>query len=475
MVAAALHGGGQLVCPAEGADEQRHQDGEQGLGPAGKTARLKIGAPGLLGTHDLVRLLDERGDEPEGDAHHHGQLMDGEAQLFQRRHQPLQPVGELKGGGGIGQQERAAHQQHDPQHHQHRPAQALLRDAEDPPLGDHPPGEVEEVQKGREGDDENQWLGYLNRYLEKFHCAPIKLKDGKGSLFDRFYCDVQPGIHDGPLITVIMPAFNAERSVEMAARSILDQTWKNIELVIIDDASSDGTWEKLQMIAHQDDRVRVLRNSVNVGPYVTKNIGLMIANGDFLTGHDADDWAHPERLYKQMLVFKEHPNAYATIGWMLRSEKTGKFNTFAKESIFCLDGAARRASISCMFRKKIFAEMLGYWDNVRFGADSEMIDRAQKVFGEHFVVSNDITMICLDLPESLTNSSDFGINKTGGLSPVRAEYKAAWTKWHENIVEGEPRRLDLHSSRPYVVPDRADVQQEQINCLIEQYSKEEVL
>ena len=92
VVAAALHGRGQLVGPAEGADEQRHQDRHQGLGPLEDIAGFKVRAPGLLGGHDLVRLLDEGGDKAQGDGHHHGQLVDGQTQLLQRRQQALQSV-----------------------------------------------------------------------------------------------------------------------------------------------------------------------------------------------------------------------------------------------------------------------------------------------------------------------------------------------------------------------------------------------
>ena len=70
-------------------------------------AALKVRAPGLLGGHDLVRLLDQGGDEPQGDGHHHGQLMDRHMDLFHPAQQPLQPVGEADGAGGVGHQERA--------------------------------------------------------------------------------------------------------------------------------------------------------------------------------------------------------------------------------------------------------------------------------------------------------------------------------------------------------------------------------
>ena len=135
VVAAALHGGGQLVGPAEGADEQRHQNGHQGPGPAQQGAAFKVGAPGLLGGDDLVRLLDEGGDEAQGDGHHHSQLVDGETELFQGPQQALQGVGEADGAGGVGQEEGAGDQHDDAQHHGHGGADALRRDVAAQPGG----------------------------------------------------------------------------------------------------------------------------------------------------------------------------------------------------------------------------------------------------------------------------------------------------------------------------------------------------
>ena len=159
MVAAALHGDGQLVCPAEGGDEQGDKQGDQRLGPLDQVARLKIRPPGPLGGHDLVRLLDQQGDEAQGDGHHHGQLMDRHMDLFQRAQQVLQPVGEQDGGGGVGQQEGAGNEHQDADHHEESVEHALQRDGEDPEADQHRvPRRVEQVEDGGEDDDEHHRL-----------------------------------------------------------------------------------------------------------------------------------------------------------------------------------------------------------------------------------------------------------------------------------------------------------------------------
>jgi len=289
-------------------------------------------------------------------------------------------------------------------------------------------------------EDDEKWCSYINSYLKKFNISPIKLRPGNENKIDRIYTDCPARIYEGPKVTVIMPAFNSEKTVEMAARSILDQSWSNIELIIIDDASSDNTYEIIKSIAATDNRVIALRNCRNVGPYVSKNIALMLASGEFITGHDADDWAHPDRIYGQVAIMREKPDIQACAGYMLKMYPDGRLSHFKKIGFYSLDGSASLAFISFMFRISSLKKYLGAWDSVRFGSDSELIERAMKIFGPNgFFVAPLLTMFCLYLPTSLTSDPVTGIN--GGLSPARAQYVASWKKFHSLIQENVPFRL----------------------------------
>src|SRR5699024_8339941 len=85
------------------------------------------------------------------------------------------------------------------------------------------------------------WLAHLNRYLAHFNVAPLRLAGEGADVLPRLSTAPIAPVTDGPLITVIMPAWNAEKTIAYAINSILKQSWRNLELLIVDDASEDKT------------------------------------------------------------------------------------------------------------------------------------------------------------------------------------------------------------------------------------------
>ena len=108
-----------------------------------------------------------------------------------------------------------------------------------------------------------------------------------------------------PLISVIMPVYNAAPFVDEAIRSVLAQTFADFELIAIDDASTDTSREILARLT--DPRCRVLSNSSNLGAAETKNRGLTEAHGEFIAFLDADDLGVPERLARQLDWLRANP------------------------------------------------------------------------------------------------------------------------------------------------------------------------
>jgi glycosyltransferase involved in cell wall biosynthesis len=102
-----------------------------------------------------------------------------------------------------------------------------------------------------------------------------------------------------PAISVLMTVFNAGRFFEPAIKSILAQTFRDFEFLIVDDASTDGSPDVAQAWAAKDGRLRVVRNNENKGQTACLNQGLRLARGKWTARQDADDLAHPLRLAKQ--------------------------------------------------------------------------------------------------------------------------------------------------------------------------------
>ncbi|MDI9314183.1 MAG: glycosyltransferase, partial [Hydrotalea sp.] len=103
-----------------------------------------------------------------------------------------------------------------------------------------------------------------------------------------------------PLISVIMPAYNVEAYIGQAISSILNQTHKNLELIVIDDCSTDRTGAVAESYIKKDSRVRVFYNEKNSKEWFCRNLGIEKAKGDYIAWMDADDVAVRTRLVKQL-------------------------------------------------------------------------------------------------------------------------------------------------------------------------------
>lgn len=102
------------------------------------------------------------------------------------------------------------------------------------------------------------------------------------------------------LVTVYMPTHNRRFLVERAVKSVLNQTYKNLELIVCDDGSSDETWEILCQLSQLDDRMVILRNETPLGACLSRNRCIGIAKGKYITGLDDDDYFLPNRI--QVLI-----------------------------------------------------------------------------------------------------------------------------------------------------------------------------
>lgn len=115
-------------------------------------------------------------------------------------------------------------------------------------------------------------------------------------------------MQDGELISVVIPAYNRERSISRAISAVLAQTYPNIEIVVVDDASADGTAAAVAAIGHP--KVRLVRHDRNRGAAAARNTGVAEARGAFIAFQDSDDDWLPEKLARQAAHLASLPDDY---------------------------------------------------------------------------------------------------------------------------------------------------------------------
>lgn len=249
-----------------------------------------------------------------------------------------------------------------------------------------------------------------------------------------------------PKVSIIVPVYNSERVLSTSMGSILNQTWSNIEIIVVDDCSTDESLKIINSFAEKDDRVIVLSTNQNSGAYVARNVGLQVATGEFVTCHDADDWSHPRKIEQQALNLLENENVVANLSEQFRATEELIVCRRKQHTAFLSTNMS-----SLMFRREPVKSMLGFWDSVRFGADGEMLRRMKRVFGEEaiFLLKSGPLSFTRYLNSSLTENSAFGF--PGYYYGARKEYVEAFNYYHESNTTY--RYAFPQEKRPFAIPE----------------------
>lgn len=187
-----------------------------------------------------------------------------------------------------------------------------------------------------------------------------------------------------PKVSVVMSVYNAEKYLREAIESILNQTFKDFEFIIIDDASTDNSLKIIE--SYKDPRIVMLKNEKNIGLTKSLNRGLKIAKGEYIARMDADDVSLPTRLQKQCSFLDKNSNC-AVCGTFVflidsqsniigKSVKPIKSKDISKELQFnnCLTHG------SVMMRKTVL-EMVGFYDEeIKRAQDYDLWVRISEIF-----------------------------------------------------------------------------------------------
>src|SRR5699024_9393666 len=216
----------------------------------------------------------------------------------------------------------------------------------------------------------DEWLRGFNAPFTARQISPVFVDRRAVTPFDGLTATVPPASVDGPLVSVIVTTFNPDPiEIRTAVNSILKQTWRNLEVLLVDDHSSEEATGTLEVLAATDSRIRLIRLPTNGGTYRARNAGIHAAKGKYLTGQDTDDWSHPERIETQVMQMEENPKL---IGVTTAANRTNDLLVKMAPG----HNPHRKCEVSLMLRVED-ARAIGGYLPVRKAADSEFRERLE--------------------------------------------------------------------------------------------------
>ena len=193
---------------------------------------------------------------------------------------------------------------------------------------------------------------------------------------------------NNPLVSILIPTYNSVDFVEDTVRSIMNQTYTNIEIVIVDDASTDGTMKILEKLSKEDKRIKLSQNKKNLGITDNMNNGIHKCIGKYIAILDGDDWAYPYRIEEQVKLMEKDEEVVLCAGYMDICDEN--LNVKTTRTYPLKDKEIRRAMVkydpishpSSMWRKDALLKTDLYSKNFPICRDYDLIVRISK-FGKY--------------------------------------------------------------------------------------------
>ncbi len=293
-------------------------------------------------------------------------------------------------------------------------------------------------------------LRSLNRYLELQGLPRLRFRNGEAesaNVLARLAPDREASRAGGPLVSIVVPARNAEQTVGYAVRSLLEQTYLNAEILVGDDASEDTTLDVLRDLAASDPRIRLFRSTRPQGAYNIRNALARAARGSLLAFHDADDFALPTRIALQVKIMQQEASSACAGSW-LRVKPNGRVVFFKNQK------ASRLSLVSLMLGRGLFLENGGF-RSARVGADLELYTRLRTRLGADAVTR-------IRAPLILGLWSEQSVTRQSGTEALEDGYRSEMRRRYSELVSlqrrpgSEPSDADydasLRASGNYVEP-----------------------
>lgn len=235
-----------------------------------------------------------------------------------------------------------------------------------------------------------------------------------------------------PTVSVIMPTYNRADLLPRAIESILAQTYKDFEFIIVDDGSEDNSWEILEYYANRDNRITVVYNDQNRGISYSRNRGNSIARGKYIAVMDSDDIATPDRLAVSVAYLETHPDVTA-VNSIYTKTTTDKVNNWVPpKRIEILMNIGNYYTHPSLIRRDfliqnnirynesfISSEDYDFWRQIIFaGGKLEMINKPLMIIRRHHTNSDEYYEAIVENRKKVSQRflNRFGISATDAQS-----------------------------------------------------------
>lgn len=213
------------------------------------------------------------------------------------------------------------------------------------------------------------------------------------------------------LVSIIIPTYNTEKYIEKCIQSVLEQTYTDYEIIIVDDCSTDNSMDVVARF--KDPRIKVIKNEINRGPSYSRNRGIQLSKGDFIALLDSDDWWTPNRLEVMMdFIESHHADVLFDNVLYIREGEEKPYTTYYQFKGITVDKAQQVTPeyfvnndlgiLKAIIRKEIIMDhSIQYEESITYGEDFifylEIITRTTKVWllkeGYYYYLSREGSLV----------------------------------------------------------------------------------
>lgn len=267
-----------------------------------------------------------------------------------------------------------------------------------------------------------RWVRLLSAPFVEHGLTPLIVSaDGpEPHLFDRLRSTAAAHSTGGPLVTVIVPCWRPDEALLTSVLSITSQTYADLEILLVDDASGPGYDELFEQVAGSDPRIQLLRLEHNGGSYLARRAALQVARGRLVTTQDADDWSHPQRIERQVAALQEHPEAPASRSLAIRARDDLTHQWFGYRAV-------RDNASSLLVRREAMAVAGTFWP-IRKSADSEYAERLARLVGP--IADTGSPLAITRLRGGSLSRGDFTYQWS---HPDRIAFRGIYRAWHRSL------------------------------------------